>query len=137
MSRFGGEEFFSVPGFDGNYDNDTASHFMYAQNRSDTDPASYNDAIATFNENATNWASEMTDVAGANIDGQPAFIHKTEDNLWRPINATNSGLDGWSEMHTSWVRISDDSTIEKGGTVKGDFQISTKHLNQTRLVVVV
>ena len=78
----------------------------------------------------------MSDIAGANVNGTAAFEHKIEDNLWRPINNTNSGLDGWSEMHTSWVRIADGSEIVKGGTVSGDFQILYQALESNSRVMV-
>jgi hypothetical protein len=64
------------------------------------------------------------------------FSHKTEDNLWRPVNSTNGGIDGWAEMNSSWVRIKETSNIEKGGTVSGDFQIVYQAMeSSSRLMV--
>ncbi len=48
---------------------------------------------------------------------------KFEDNAWRPVDEYTLGLDGWAEVHTSWVRIKNTSTIEPGGSVEGDYQI--------------
>jgi hypothetical protein len=57
------------------------------------------------------------------IDGVGAFTHKVEGNQWRPINASSAGLDGWAEVHSSWVRLAKDSEVVAGGSVSGDFQI--------------
>jgi hypothetical protein len=53
----------------------------------------------------------------------PMFQHKIEDNYWRPIDGTVTGLDGWMEVHSSWVRLKNGSKVEDDGTVTGDFQI--------------
>ena len=64
------------------------------------------------------------------------MIDKIEDNLWRPINSTNNGLDGWLEMHSSWVRIKDGATFEVGSSVEGDFQIAYQALESNSRIVV-
>ncbi len=60
---------------------------------------------------------------GASKDGEPKFEHKVEKNDWRPIDNTISGLDGWMEVHSSWVRLKTGQTVAEGETVEGDFQI--------------
>ena len=135
-ARFAGEDFTSVPPVYGNYENDEGDNFMYATNRSTPDYDAYEASIAALGERSALWESEMNDVAKASLDGTPYFSHKIEDNLWRPINLTNTGLDGWLEMHSSWVRIKDGATFEPGSSVEGDFQISYIALeSNSRLLV--
>jgi hypothetical protein len=69
------------------------------------------------------WQDEMIVMAGAAKDGEPKFQHKIETNTWRPIDETITGLDGWMEVHSSWVRIKNGSKVEEGGKVSGDFQV--------------
>jgi len=70
------------------------------------------------------WQDEMIVMAGAaSKKGEPRFQHKLEDNTWRPIDETITGLDGWMEVHSSWVRLKNGSKIKEGGKVEGDFQI--------------
>ena len=69
------------------------------------------------------WANEFVQVLGANKDGEPYFEHKLESNKWRPIDSTISGLDGWMEIHSSWVRLQAGQTVADGERVKGDFQV--------------
>ena len=135
MARFAGEEFNVIPTWYGNYDNDPNAGFMYAGNRQDPDQASMESQIATLNENSVKWATEMAN-AGAMLGDAPAFEHKIEDNLWRPINSTNGGLDGWAELHSSWVRIADGSTVEPGGSVSGDLQIAYQALESNSRILV-
>ncbi|MEC8192222.1 MAG: hypothetical protein VX127_05810 [Myxococcota bacterium] len=70
-----------------------------------------------------NWAEEMVNVLGANNNGEPRFEHKVEKNDWRPIDSTISGLDGWMEVHSSWVRLKTGQTVAEGEKVEGDFQV--------------
>ena len=56
-------------------------------------------------------------------DGDARFEHKIEGNMWRPIDNTISGIDGWMEVHSSWVRLKTGQTVAPGETVAGDFQI--------------
>lgn len=72
------------------------------------------------------WADEFVNVLGANKDGEARFEHKIESNKWRPIDSTISGLDGWMEVHSSWVRLAAGQTIADGENVKGDFQVLFK-----------
>ncbi len=84
------------------------------------------------------WQDEMVIMAGASKTAAPThtdryqtrgrvinpkFQHKVEDNFWRPIDGTTTGLDGWMEVHSSWVRLKHGSKVKDGGTVEGDFQI--------------
>jgi hypothetical protein len=65
----------------------------------------------------------MVNVLGANNNGEPRFEHKVEKNDWRPIDSTISGLDGWMEVHSSWVRLKTGQTVAEGEKVEGDFQV--------------
>jgi hypothetical protein len=78
------------------------------------------------------WQEEMTTVLGAVTDsntnglldeGEARFEHKIETNMWRPIDGTVSGLDGWMEVHSSWIRLQTGQTVAPGEKVKGDYQI--------------
>ena len=40
-----------------------------------------------------------------------------------PVDNTISGIDGWMEVHSSWVRLKTGQTVAPGETVAGDFQI--------------
>ena len=123
-AKFSAEEFNSVPTAYGNYDEDGGGEdFMFTENRNAPDCDGYNSAVDSLVSQASSWQDELGLAAGANIDGVSYFSHKVESNNWRPINTSNAGLDGWAEVHSSWVRISDDSEIVDGGTVTGDFQI--------------
>ena len=124
-AKFSSEEFNSIPTTYGNYDEDgEGDGFMLVNNRNAPDYEAYAQAVENLQAQSDLWATQLAMYAGANIDGAPAFTHKVEGNEWRPINTSNSGLDGWGEVHASWVRISNDSVVEPGGTVKGDFQIT-------------
>ncbi|MEC7987745.1 MAG: hypothetical protein VX278_21430 [Myxococcota bacterium] len=135
-ARFAGEEFTSIATAYGNYDNDEADNFMYASNRSEPDYDAYNATIATLNESSERWEAEMTQTAMASLDGTPYFEHKVEDNLWRPINSTNTGFDGWFEIHSSWVRIKDGATFEVDSPLEGDFQIAYQALESNSRILV-
>ena len=78
------------------------------------------------------WEDEMvlalgavTDSNGNGLldDGEARFEHKIEGNMWRPLDNTISGMDGWMEVHSSWVRLKTGQTVAPGETVAGDFQI--------------
>jgi hypothetical protein len=69
------------------------------------------------------WQDEMIVMAGAAKNKEAKFQHKIENNTWRPIDETITGLDGWMEVHSSWVRIKNGSKVEEGGKVSGDFQV--------------
>jgi hypothetical protein len=123
-AKFSAEEFNSIPTAYGNYDEDGGGDdFMYVANRNDVDYTGYDTSVETLREQALGWQDERITASGANIDGTPAFEHKVEGNQWRPINPSSAGLDGWGEVHSSWVRLTKGSEIVEGGTVKGDFQI--------------
>lgn len=74
--------------------------------------------IEKLEERTAVWAEEMTQVYGAD-----AFEFRIEDNAWREADSTDQGLDGWVDVHTSWVRIKDPSQLKVDGTPEGDFQI--------------
>ena len=123
-AKFSAEEFNSIPVAYGNYDEDGGGEdFMFVEDRNDVDYAGYDAAVSALVDQAGIWQDERAVTTGANIDGEPAFTHKVEGNQWRPINPSAAGLDGWSEVHSSWVRLSKDSEVVEGGNVSGDFQI--------------
>ncbi len=79
------------------------------------------------------WTNELRQLAGATTgactdgvcdcaDGT-CFEQRVETNDWRPLDVNLAGLDGWMEVHSSWVRFSADSKLEVGGSAKGDYQI--------------
>jgi hypothetical protein len=123
-AKFSAEEFNSVPTSYGNYDEEGGGDdFMYIDSRSAPDYTSYNSEISSLEELAEGWQDELSIAAGANVDGVGYFEHKIEGNEWRPVNTSNAGIDGWAEVHSSWVRIADGSEVVDGGSVTGDFQI--------------
>jgi len=65
-----------------------------------------------------------------------SFSHKVEDNMWRPVNASVPGLDGWMEVSASWVRIKDGSDLSAGGQAEGDFQIYYEGFESSSVLVV-
>ncbi|HCH63607.1 MAG TPA: hypothetical protein DFR83_12445 [Deltaproteobacteria bacterium] len=73
--------------------------------------------------------------AGASM-GDWQFETKLEDNLWRPLNTVQAGLDGWTERNYSWVRIKDGSKIQPEGKVSGDFQVVLAGLESNSRFVV-
>lgn len=79
----------------------------------------YRDAIAEELVASTQtWSDEMVSVYGAD-----SMEFRVEDNSWREIDDARQGLDGWIDVHTSWVRIKKGSKLEVGGSAEGDFQI--------------
>ncbi len=132
-ANFIGEEFYSEPGAYGNYYNPyfnftlTDQSFLSVTDRNNPDAADQQGWADSLQEYATLWESEMVNAANAYAGsaGSPSwtFEHKVEDNLWRAPDDRPAGIDGWMEVHQSWVRVKDGAKIEKGGTAKGDFQI--------------
>lgn len=53
----------------------------------------------------------------------PPARPQTHDNFWRAPDAEFEGLDGWQEMHYSWVWFTADSQLEEGGRASGQFSI--------------
>ena len=153
-AKFSSDEFAALPGEYGDYEHidlyesgnratlfANSGHFLAVNDRSDlTDPAimtNYEAYSAALSKQADIWAGEMSNTAGATSDdGTYAYGEKVEDNIWRPLDAGLSGLDGWMEMHHSWVRIKDGATFEEGSVVEGDFQIMMGGIDSgSRMVV--
>lgn len=123
-AKFSSEDFYAVPTSYGNYDEDGGGdNFMYVDNRNAPDYETYDASVETLISDAETWSAELASGAGASIGETAHFSHKVEANDWRPINPSNAGLDGWAEVHSSWVRLTDASEVIDGGTVEGDFQI--------------
>lgn len=123
-AKFSAEDFNAVPTNYGNYDEDGGGdNFMFVDNRNGPNYEAYTFAVEELVASAETWSTELASFAGGSAGETASFSHKVESNDWRPINPSNAGLDGWAEVHSSWVRISNDSEVVAGGTVKGDFQI--------------
>ncbi|MFT4978023.1 MAG: hypothetical protein ACI8S6_003931 [Myxococcota bacterium] len=130
-AKFAAEEFTSVPGSYGDYDHlaqyenrsldpvtVNSAHFLAVDDREAPDSAQYENSYETLREKSDIWATEMSDTLGAT-----GYTHKTESNDWREIDLSNAGVDGWMEMHPSWVRVKNGASFELGSAIEGDFQI--------------
>lgn len=80
--------------------------------------------------------AEWVENAGAYFGNEWQMDVKVEDNLWRPIDSIQSGLDGWTERNYSWVRIKSGSEVKVGGKVTGDFQVVLSGLESNSRMVV-
>ena len=145
FSKFAAEELTSRPGDYGDYPDDGSDpvmedNFLAVDDHERPDLSEYDQRFESLCEKTVgaacphldgedtsnlpmSWADEFVEVLGANKGGEPKFEHKLESNKWRPIDSTISGLDGWMEVHSSWVRLEAGQTIAEGERVKGDFQI--------------
>ena len=139
-AKFAAEEFASIATAYGDYEHlesyelspssanyrapllNNSGHFLAVNNRESFDDAEYAENIELLSAYADSWADELNLVAGA-TSGDYSFEHKVEDNQWREIDIQASGIDGWMEVHSSWVRIKNGATFELGTAVEGDFQI--------------
>jgi hypothetical protein len=74
-------------------------------------------------DSSLTYDQEIAEVAGAEYTGGTEFTHRVEGNLWRPVDNTFIGLDGWAEVHSSWVIINSGSDLTEGGSASGSFQI--------------
>jgi hypothetical protein len=106
----------------GQFDNDNPEHQAYYEafvqavedltfggEYDDTSPLTYDQEIA--------------EVAGAEYTDGTTFTHRVEGNDWRLVDHTPTGLDGWAEVHSSWVIIDSGSDLSDGGSASGSFQI--------------
>lgn len=139
IAKFAAEEAYSRPTDYGHYQLDgTGPSFLAVENHETPDLAGYDQKYAelcqkvgavcdgvelTDDPDSLTWAEEMVNVLGASKNGEPRFEHKVEKNDWRPIDSTISGLDGWMEVHSSWVRLKSGQTVAEGEKVEGDFQV--------------
>jgi hypothetical protein len=55
--------------------------------------------------------------------GLPSMKPRIHTNLWRDPDGHDAGLDGWTELHYSWVRFDPGAELETGGSATGEFQI--------------
>ena len=119
-AKFSAEEFNSIPTAYGNYDEDGGGDdFMFVEDRGDVDFSGYDSAVLASKNKR--WFGKMKSSHWEQHRWTPAFEHK-EKEISEPVNASAAGLDGWGEVHSSWVR-SKSSEIVAGGTVNGDFKI--------------
>lgn len=154
-AKFSSDEFNVLPGEYGDYEHvedyedntrealfSNSSHFLAINDRSDLTDSSLQDTYAAYSDKLSNyaetWGEEMSSTAGAtSTDGNYVFSQKVEDNQWRELDAGLSGLDGWMELHHSWVRVKDNTSFEPGSVVEGDFQIMMGGLDSgSRLLVI-
>ncbi|MCB9665839.1 MAG: hypothetical protein H6732_17150 [Alphaproteobacteria bacterium] len=56
-------------------------------------------------------------------NGIPSLRPQTHDNFWRQPDAEFEGLDGWQELHYSWIWFAPGSELEEGGRASGQFSI--------------
>jgi hypothetical protein len=145
FAKFSSDEYNSRAVAYGQYDEDgngpdfsetNNPSFLGVTDRENPDLDAYADYAIELQDRANTWELEVTEVAGAHVDGEPMFEHKVEDNVWRPVDLDPAGLDGWMEMHASWVRISDDSDVSEGGSVSGDYQILYDALDSSSRILV-
>jgi hypothetical protein len=154
-AKFSSDEFASQPGEYGDYEHldyyesgarstlfANSGHFLAVADRSDLTDSSIADTYAAYadelNTLAESWGEEMANIAGATSeDGTYVFTERVEDNQWRPLDAGLSGLDGWMELHHSWVRIKDGATFELGSAIEGDFQILLGGIDSASRMVVI
>lgn len=141
--KFGDDELISEPNAYGNTDDSGDGQTFTAltiEERQAPDLAIYEANANNLRAQSNNWSRELVEVAGAFTGDASApdyqFTHKVEDNIWRPVDTTVAGLDGWMEVATSWVRIKNGSKLEVGGSAEGDFQILLHgYDSETRVVV--
>ena len=106
----------------GEFDNDNPEHVQYheafVQAVEDlTHGGEYDDS------SPLTYDQEIAEVAGAEYTDGTEFVHRVEGNLWRPVDNTHTGIDGWAEVHSSWVIIDSGSDLSEGGSASGSFQI--------------
>ena len=137
FAKFAAEEMYSRPGDYGQYQIDgTGDSFLGIVDHLNPDVIAYAERADELRASAGagaevdcekdwaeyTWAEQVTCALGADAGGYQ-FEHKVEDNQWRPIDGTITGLDGWMEVHSSWVKIKNGQTIAQGEEVVGEFQI--------------
>jgi hypothetical protein len=131
-AKFAAEEAYSRPGDYGNYNAGGTTSFLAVEDHESPDLSGYDakfadlcqkvgavcDGVELVDDDETlTWTEEM------GLLGASDFEHKVEKNEWRPIDGSISGLDGWMEVHSSWVRLQTGQTVAEGENVKGDYQI--------------
>jgi len=156
QAKFASEEFSSRPNRYGIYDEfGVGPHFELSApssddtvwgpviDRANPDMDAYAATADDLRVRADLWSGEIEGIAMNGIaDDDPSladmdsFSHKVEDNMWRPVNASVPGLDGWMEVSASWVRIKDGSDLSAGGQAEGDFQIYYEGFESSSVLVV-
>jgi hypothetical protein len=137
-AKYSSEDFWSHPpdygvyNDDGSYTDFVIDHTKY--DNDDPDDIAYYEQFVQAIEDLTHggefddkspltYDQEITEVAGAHYTDGTEFTHRVEGNLWRPVDNTVEGLDGWAEVHSSWVILDKGSDLEEGGHASGSFQI--------------
>jgi hypothetical protein len=134
-AKFIGEEFLNVQPLVRNSIEEIDPELAYE----DADGSGFPDEQEAFVDEELNRvntdAAEWVELAGA-TQGDWVMEVKMEDNIWRPLDTLQGGLDGWTERNYSWVRIKSGSAIKEGGKVEGDFQITMSGLESNSQMVV-
>lgn len=69
-------------------------------------------------------------------DIQAPITAQIHTNEWRAPDGSAAGLDGWVELHYSWIRFDDGATFDKGDPLSGDFNLLFDGVeSQTRVAV--
>ena len=110
-SKFAAEEFDVI----------SPDYTFVGMSETNPNPEFYSQIGETFGTLASVYAAEPAAYGAMDWEG---YQLKVEDNAWRPIDASEAGLDNWIETHSSWVRIDDGSEIAVGGKVTGEFQLT-------------
>jgi hypothetical protein len=134
-AKFIGEEFLSVQPIVSNaiveIDPELAYEDADGNGLADEQEAFVDAERAATDLDASGWVEN----AGASYDDWELEV-RLEDNLWRPLDTVQAGLDGWTERNYSWVRIKDGSKIQEEGKVSGDFQVVLSGLESNSRFVV-
>jgi len=134
-SKFIGEEFLSMPPVILNTLSSVSEELSYPDLNSDGIPDEQAAGVAEELVAADIDRAEWVNNAGAYTKDWELDI-KVEDNLWRPLDTSISGLDGWTERNYSWVRLADSSDVKDGGTISGDFQLMLTGLESNSRMIV-
>jgi hypothetical protein len=117
-AKFAGDEEFSHASDYGEYQGDTPDSFFLALDPAKPDMETYAAVASNLRSEAATWSQELIDQGQAD----DTFKFKVEDNMWRPIDSSSAGLDGWLSLESSWVRLNKRGPFEPGDSVSGDFQ---------------
>jgi hypothetical protein len=94
----------------------------------DPDQVAYENCRAEKIERAQSIADNVVDEfehigLPVNAEGLPSMRPRVHTNAWRTVDGNAGGLDGWVELHYSWVRFDPGSELETGGAASGEFNI--------------
>lgn len=143
-SRFGAEDMaarrvrYGLPSVYASYELTEAvepnpEELFYVGMPAGADPTSHPGFQAEIDRVFTVADEVATDLTTVGIEGFNPRVHTNE---WRTPDGRASGLDGWVELHYSWVKIDPGSNLEVGGNASGEFFIAYDAFeSQTRVFV--